>query len=161
MSSSFVAMLHHEERTIVAELRASKPYQRLEGVRRLLSLYDAQSSVAPGFEFGAADPTRGAEVISINHGVPSGPPPVSAIGNTALAQAPSIGAGPAQASAIPLPAPSAIVAAPAPAPAAVAAEAAVAEVVRTVAPPAPAPEPEPASVVSSVRAALLGIGGKN
>lgn len=159
MSSSFVAMLHHEERTIVAELRASKPYQRLEGIRRLLSLYDAQSSVAAGLELAGADPARGAEVISINHGVPAGPAPVSAIGNTALAQAPVMGAGPAQASAIPLPAPSAVQAAPVPA--AVAAEAAVAEVVRTVAPPAPSPEPEPASVVSSVRAALLGIGGKN
>lgn len=152
MSSSFVAMLHHEERTIVAELRASKPYQRLEGIRRLLSLYDAQSildaqsSVAAGLELAGADPARGAEVISINHGVPAGPAPVSAIGNTALAQAPVMGAGPAQASAIPLPAPSAVQAAPVPA---------------AVAPPAPSPEPEPASVVSSVRAALLGIGGKN
>lgn len=158
MSSSFVAMLHHEERTIVAELRASKPFQRLEGVRRLLALYDAQPSVASGLDLHAGDPARGAEVISINHGAPAAPPAVSAIGNTALAQAPMTNAGPVQASAIPMPAPQ-----PVQAQVAVAAEAAVAvaEVVRTVAPPAPAADPEPASVVSSVRAALLGIGGKN
>ncbi|MBP0462996.1 hypothetical protein J5Y09_03665 [Roseomonas sp. PWR1] len=156
MSSSFVAMLHHEERTIVAEMRASKPFQRLEGVRRLLALYDAQPSVASGLELHGGDPARGAEVISINHGAPAAQPSVSAVGNTALAQSPYTNQGPVQASAIPMPAPQA-----APAQAAVAAEAAVAEVVRTVAPPAPVADPEPASVVSSVRAALLGIGGKN
>jgi len=127
MSSHLIAALHQEERAIVAELRASRPFMRLEGIRRLLEMYDTQPSVSVGFDLApaslpAAD-RGGASVVQIA-------PPVAA---------------PAQA--IPMPGPVAAMA-----------EAAVAEAART-APPAVASAPEePASVVSSVRAALLGIG---
>ncbi|MBB5691132.1 hypothetical protein FHS88_003284 [Roseomonas alkaliterrae] len=135
MSSSLVSTLHNEERSLVAELRASKPFQRLEGIRRLLALYDAQPSVATGLDMPA---TAGAgEVIQLT---------------------PAMAVGPAE-PAIPLPGPAA--APVAVAPVAAAAEAAVADAVRGPAPAMVGPEPvggESASVVSSVRAALLGIG---
>ena len=116
MSSTLVAALHQEERAIIAELRASRPFQRLEGIQRLLSLYDVQPSVAAGLEgLGTPEPERPAVPLR------AVPPAISAI---------------------PMPGP---VLDPT---------------------PAEAPRPqgiadaqgEPASVVSSVRAALLGIG---
>mgnify|MGYP001294692000 CR=1 FL=1 len=124
MSSTLVSALHNEERAIIAELRASKPFQRLEGIHKLLALYDAQPSVAVNLGLGGAEPERAtAPVIQL---------------------APSTAAGPA----IPMPGPAF-------------AEAAVAEAARmgqpAVATAAVAQE-EPAGVVSSVRAALLGIG---
>lgn len=135
MSSSLVSTLHHEERSLVAELRASKPFQRLEGIRRLLALYDAQPSVATGLDMPAT--AAAGEVIQLT--------PAMAVG--------------APEPAIPLPAPAATAAAAAPV--AMAAEAAVADAMRG---PSPAMvggdmgNGESASVVSSVRAALLGIG---
>lgn len=135
MSSSLVSTLHNEERSLVAELRASKPFQRLEGIRRLLALYDAQPSVATGLDMPA---TAGAgEVIQLT--------PAMAVASAEPA--------------IPLPGPAAAPVAAAPVVAA--AEAAVADAVRGPAPAMVGPEPvggESASVVSSVRAALLGIG---
>jgi hypothetical protein len=138
MSSSLLSVLHHEERTIVAELRASRPFQRLEAIRRLLALYDEQPSVATGLDTPvAAEAERGSgEVISFT--APPAPVPVAA---------PSAPV----ASAIPMPGPAA-------GPVATMAEAAVAEVVMRSAPPIQAAEPDTSSVVSSVRAALLGIG---
>lgn len=143
MSSSLVSTLHTEERSLVAELRASRPFQRLEGIRRLLALYDAQPSVATGLDMPAT--AAAGEVIQLTPAMAASAPEP----------------------AIPLPAPAAMpVAAPAVAvsaalPVAMAAEAAVADAMRA---PAPAmigaeqPGGESASVVSSVRAALLGIG---
>lgn len=155
MSSSLVPVLHHEERTIVAELRASKPFQRLEAIRRLLALYDAQPSVATGLDMPVnSEPDRsGGEVISFASTAPP-PPPVYAPPPMAAQQVPV-------AAAIPLPGPAA-----APPPAAAAqvaaiAQAAVADVVmRSPAPAIPthSVEHDSSSVVSSVRAALLGIG---
>ncbi|WP_198373505.1 hypothetical protein [Roseomonas rosulenta] len=124
MSSTLVSALHSEERSIIAELRASKPFQRLEGIQKLLALYDAQPSVSVSLGFGTPEPERAtAPVIQLAHTVPSSPP-------------------------IPMPGP-------------VAAEAAVAEVARASQPAvatASMTQEEPAGVVSSVRAALLGIG---
>jgi len=138
MSSHLVSMLHHEERSLVAELRASRPFQRLEGIRRLLALYDAQPSVATGLDIPA---TVEADTA---------PPPVVPLAATTAAPAPA-------ANAIPLPGP---VSAPAPHQVGAAASAAVAEAVRSPAPTvAMAESPSDAGgVVSSVRAALLGIG---
>lgn len=138
MSSHLVSILHHEERSLVAELRASKPFLRLEGIRRLLALYDAQPSVATGLDVPAtAEAERaGGDVVQL-----------------APAAAQPVPAGPA----IPLPGPAGgmhEVAAQA--------EAAVAEAARSTAPAMQMQMqesgPESASVVSSVRAALLGIG---
>jgi len=136
MSSSLVSTLHHEERSLVAELRASRPFQRLEGIRRLLALYDAQPSVATGLDM-----------------------PATAAAGEVIQLAPAMAVA-AHDPAIPLPAPAAASFAAA-APVAMAAEAAVADAMRG---PAPAmfgadqSGGESASVVSSVRAALLGIG---
>jgi hypothetical protein len=124
MSSTLVSALHQEERSILAELRASKPFQRLEGVQRLLSLYDVQPSVV--VSFGPATEDRGAVAPVIQ----LAPPPVS----DPIAM---------------------------PGPVAATAEAAVADASRggTYAfATAAVPQDESAGVVSSVRAALLGIG---
>ena len=133
MSSHLVAALHQEERAIVAELRASKPFQRLEGIRRLLEMYDVAPSVSVGFEAApAAEPERAsAPIIQIT--------PAAA----AAAAAPPL----TTAQAIPMPGPVAAMA-----------EAAVAEAARAQPVGAGMPGGEPATVVSSVRAALLGIG---
>lgn len=164
MSSSLVSVLHHEERSIVAELRASKPFQRLEAIRRLLALYDAQPSVATGLDMPEAAGSGG-EVIHFAaqaaQSIPAAPPSpgstvsaaVQAAVQTAAAPAMALaaGAGPV-AAAIPMPGP---VAAPVPMAKVVEAEAVVVEAPRA---PAAVAQSEPASVVSSVRAALLGIG---
>jgi hypothetical protein len=131
MSSTLVSALHNEERSIVAELRASRPFQRLEGIHKLLSLYDAQPSVA--VSFGAPEAERGAAPV-IQLAPPASAPipmpgPVGAAAEAAIAEATRA------------------------APAAMAAPAA-APVAATMA----AAHEEPAGVVSSVRAALLGIG---
>lgn len=164
MSSSLVSVLHLEERSIVAELRASKPFQRLEGIRRLLALYDAQPSVATGLDMPVtAEPDRASgEVINFaNTAATVSPAPAAPIYTPPAPQSVAPPAVTAQsgaataAKAIAMPAP------PAAAPVvqvAAMAEAAVADVaVRAPAPPV-AMETESASVVSSVRAALLGIG---
>jgi len=132
MSSTLVSALHQEERSIIAELRASRPYQRLESIRSLLALYDAQPSVAISLQdAGVAEAERPSAVIR-----------------------PIVAAAP--------PAPVLQSSAPIPMPGPVTAEAAVADAVRNAGPlPGLAPADvgqEPASVVSSVRAALLGIG---
>lgn len=131
MSSTLVSALHSEERSIVAELRASRPFQRLESIHKLLSLYDAQPSAA--LTFGAPEAER--------------------------SPAPVIQLAPAASAPIPMPGPVGAVA-----------EAAIAEATRAapaaMAAPVAAPvavtnsiaHEEPAGVVSSVRAALLGIG---
>ncbi len=135
MSSSLVSILHQEERSIVAELRASKPFQRLEAIRRLLALYDAQPSMAAGLD---------------------------APGEAGRGNAGVIPFGAAQAAAQPVAAPAAnpivmpSAAQPPAASVAAIAEAAAADVaIRT---PAATDSGETSSVVSSVRAALLGIG---
>lgn len=137
MSSHLVSMLHHEERSLVAELRASRPFQRLEGIRKLLALYDAQPSVAAGLDIPATAEAEagGGDVIPLPAAAAPGP----------------------AASAIPLPGP---MSAPAPQPVSAMATAAVAEAARAPAPTIAMAENhgESASVVSSVRAALLGIG---
>ena len=136
MSSSLVSTLHHEERSLVAELRASRPFQRLEGIRRLLALYDAQPSVATGLDM-----------------------PATAAAGEVIQLAPAMAVA-AHEPAIPLPAPAAASFAAA-APVAMAAEAAVADAMRGPAPAMLGADQfggESASVVSSVRAALLGIG---
>jgi hypothetical protein len=126
MSSTLVNALHHEERSIIAELRASKPFQRLEGIHKLLALYDAQPSAV--LSFGAAEPERAASSVIQLAPVGSAPLPTG----------------------VPIPMPG---------PVAATAEAAVAEVARASAPaPAVAMADDGGSVVSSVRAALLGIG---
>ncbi|MBW6397920.1 hypothetical protein KPL78_08695 [Roseomonas sp. HJA6] len=177
MSSNLVAVLHQEERTIVAELRASRPFQRLEAIRRLLALYGEQPSIAAGLD-APAEAERGSGEVIHFAAVPAAAPPapgtaaiqavvhaaVAASSAPAPAPAPVAAASMPAVSAIPMPGPAA--GAPAAAPAAatnVAAitEAAVADVVmRSPAPSGPAQktEAEPVSVVSSVRAALLGIG---
>lgn len=134
MSITLVAALQAEERAIAAELRASVLFQRMDGIHRLLALYGAQPSVV--LTFGEA--SQGADDRPSASVVPIATPSSSA---APVASAP----------AIPLPGPVAAVA-----------EAAVSEVARPQ--PAAAKAPftdamaEPASVVSSVRAALLGIG---
>lgn len=128
MSSTLVSALHTEERSIIAELRASKPFQRLEGIHKLLSLYDAQPSVAVSLGIGAAEPERNtAPVIQ-------------------LAPPPSSGA--------PIPMPGPVGAALEPAMMEVARAAGGGSAVAS----ASVSQEEPAGVVSSVRAALLGIG---
>lgn len=180
MSSSLVTVLHQEERSLVAELRASKPFQRLEAIRRLLALYDAQPSIATGLDM-LATPERGSgEVIHFaSTAAPAAPMPSAvaaqaAVTASAAPVAPSASPmatapGPVM-GAIPMPGPTAMSAAPASAQAVAFAEAAVADVVERSPVAAPAPvmasapasmtrsEPEASSVVSSVRAALLGIG---
>lgn len=168
MSSSLVSVLHHEERSIVAELRASKPFQRLEAIRRLLALYDVQPSVATGLDIPvSSEPDRaGGEVIhfATAPAPAAAPPPVAAQAYTAppiAAPASAAAQSAPVASAIPLPGPAAVAPAAATQVAAIA-EAAMADVVmRSPAPAVSAAqgvEPETSSVVSSVRAALLGIG---
>jgi hypothetical protein len=74
MSSTLVSALHNEERSIIAELRASKPFQRLEGIHKLLTLYDAQPSVSVSLGAGASEPERNtAPVIQL------APPPAAPI----------------------------------------------------------------------------------
>lgn len=128
MSSQLISALHSEERAIIAELRASKPFQRLEGIQRLLAMYDAQPSVSIALDLSpvqAPDAERAAApVVHLA-------PPVAA----------------AAAQAIPMPGPVAATA-----------EAAVAEAVRAQGAMAGGPVGEGTGVVSSVRAALLGIG---
>jgi hypothetical protein len=126
MSSTLVSALHNEERSIIAELRASKPFQRLEGIHRLLSLYDASPSVAVSLGLSPQDADRdAAPVVQLAPPLPTGAP-------------------------IAMPGP-------------VAAEMPAAEPMRmmggggAVATGAVGQD-EPAGVVSSVRAALLGIG---
>ena len=123
MSSNLITALHQEERSIIAELRASRLFQRLEGVRKLLSLYDAQPATSSGID-GLAEPERAA-VAPV---VPFRMVPPQAAG--AVASQP-----------IPMPAP---VDASAPEPVRAQAAGEIAA--------------EAGSVVSSVRAALLGIG---
>jgi hypothetical protein len=124
MSSTLVSALHTEERSIIAELRASKPFQRLESIHKLLALYDAKPTVA--VSLGAADADRNAAPV-----IQLAPPPPSAP--------------------IPMPAPGS-------------AEPAAVEPMRAAAPATAAigsaaiAHDEPGGVVSSVRAALLGIG---
>lgn len=137
MSSTLVSALHQEERTIIEELRASRPFQRLESIHALLALYDTQPSVAITLQgLGPVEAERPSAVVH-----PLSPPlavPAMAVASGMPASAP-----------IPMPGP-------------VAAEAAVADAMRSAGPlpglaTADAGQ-EPASVVSSVRAALLGIG---
>ncbi len=132
MSSTLVSALHNEERSIIAELRASRPFQRLEGIHKLLSLYDAQPSVAVTFGTPEAVERGTAPVIQLappaSAPIPM-PGPVAAVAEAAVAEA-----------ARPGPQPPSM-----PAPAAVAMGGAIGQ-------------DEPAGVVSSVRAALLGIG---
>lgn len=174
MSSNLVSVLHQEERSIVAELRASKPFQRLEAIRRLLTLYDAQPSVATGLDLPAgADTDRmSGEVIRLTNAVsasagapPAQPAPMSAATHMPATPAP-------QASAVSLAVP---VMAPPPAPVtntiplggpalapapqvAAVAEAAMADVVMRAPSYGSSGDSETSSVVSSVRAALMGIG---
>ncbi|GGI98076.1 hypothetical protein [Neoroseomonas lacus] len=149
MGSNLVSVLHLEERPIVAELRASKAFQRLEAIRRLLALYDPQPSFATGLDAPqGAEPDRASgEVIHL----------ASAAAPAPLTTPTAVTAKPAPtASTIALAGP-----APKPAPAprvAAVAEAAVANVAMRAPAPAPRSESETSSVVSSVRAALLGIG---
>lgn len=162
MSNSLVPVLHNEERSIIAELRASRPFQRLEAIRRLLALYDEQPSVAAGLDMPpSTEADRGsAEVIHFTTTTPSpaatpaaaSPSPVYTPQPATYAPPPAT--SPAPAAAQPSTA-SASIPMPGPAPqAAAVAEAAVANVVMR----APNAETETSSVVSSVRAALLGIG---
>lgn len=124
MSSTLVSALHNEERSIIAELRASKPFQRLEGIHKLLSLYDAQPSVAVNLGASAPEAERAtAPVIQLAASAPAAAP-------------------------IPMPGP-------------VSPEAAVADAARGTQPAvatATMMQEEASGVVSSVRAALLGIG---
>lgn len=154
MSASLVTVLHTEERSIVAELRASKPFQRLEAIRRLLALYDEQPSVATGLDTPvSAEPDRnsGSVINFATSAAPAASAPPAPVYTPATAAPAMAQPGPV-ASAIPMPGPSA-----APHVAAMA-EAAVADVVMRSPAPAASVETESASVVSSVRAALLGIG---
>ena len=45
MDLRLIERLRHEELSILEELRATAPYQRLEAVRQVLSLYDAPPPV--------------------------------------------------------------------------------------------------------------------
>lgn len=171
MSSNLVSVLHQEERSIVAELRASKPFQRLEAIRRLLTLYDAQPSVATGLDLPAgADPDRmSGEIIRLTNAVSAsaGAPPAQASAMSPPTHMPA-----PQASAVSLavpvmpPPPSPMTntiplggpsLAPAPQVSAVA-EAAMADVVMRAPSYGSSGDSETSSVVSSVRAALMGIG---
>lgn len=157
MSSSIIPVLHHEERSIVAELRASKPFQRLEAIRRLLALYDAQPSIATGLDMPAgaeADRATGEVIHFAGNAAPAIATPAPAV-SVQAAPAAAATAAPV-ASAIPMPAPAS------PTHVTAIAEAAVADVVMR-SPPTMASsshnvEVDSSSVVSSVRAALLGIG---
>lgn len=120
MSSNLITALHQEERSIIAELRASRLFQRLEGVRKLLSLYDAQPATSTGID-GLAEAERAAAAP--------------------LRMVPPQAAGVVASQPIPMPAP---VDATAPEPVRAQAAGEIAA--------------EAGSVVSSVRAALLGIG---
>jgi hypothetical protein len=137
MSSALVSALHQEERSIIEELRASRPFQRLESIHALLALYDTQPSVVLPLQSPA--PVEAERPSAVVHPLA----PLTAV--------------PAMAAAGGMP-----TSAPIPMPGPVAAEAAVAEAMRSAGPlPGLAPADtgqEPASVVSSVRAALLGIG---
>lgn len=125
MSSQLISALHNEERAIIAELRASKLFQRLEGIQKLLGMYDSQPSVSISFDLS-----------------PAAAPEVERAAAPVVHLAP-----PAAPQAIPMPGP-----------VAAAAEAAVAEAARAQGVMAAGPAGEAAGVVSSVRAALLGIG---
>ena len=128
MSSQLISALHNEERAIIAELRASKLFQRLEGIQKLLGMYDAQPSVSISFDLSpAATPEVERAAAPVVHLAPP--------------------AAPAAPQAIPMPGP-----------VAAAAEAAVAEAARAQGAMAAGPAGEAVGVVSSVRAALLGIG---
>lgn len=164
MSSSLVSVLHLEERSIVAELRASKPFQRLEAIRRLLALYDVQPSVATGLDMPVtAEPDRASgEVINFANTASAQPtspafaaPPQAAVTSAVTTQA---GATATATQAILMPGPVAVTAAAPAAQVAAMAEAAVADVSMRAPAPMQGMETESASVVSSVRAALLGIG---
>lgn len=127
MNSTLVAALHAEERSIIAELRASVTFQRLEGIHKLLALYDAQPSIAVSFDAPAEPDRNAAPRIQLASPAPSAP--IAMPGPTAapVAAPTASGAGsaaPATASNTPLQA------------------------------------EEASGVVSSVRAALLGIGNK-
>ena len=82
MSNNLVSALHNEERSILDELRASVPFQRLESIHRLLSLYDAQPLSAISFDGAAAGPERGAAPV-IHLSPPMGMPPAPMPGPTA------------------------------------------------------------------------------
>ncbi len=165
MSSSLVSVLHHEERSIVTELRASKPFQRLEAIRRLLALYDVQPSVAAGLDMPLA-PEADRATAEVIHFGGTGQPPVAAppaapatYAPPPAAYAPPPMASPAPAAAQPTMMASGTIPLPAPAPQVAAmAEAAVADVVMRAPISAQGQDSETSSVVSSVRAALLGIG---
>ncbi len=124
MSNILVTALHTEERSIIAELRASKQFQRLESIHKLLALYDAKPSVAVSLDAVAEPDRNAAPVIQL--------------------------APPSLAAPIAMPAP--------------VGEPSVVEPLRVAQPAAPAAAPaavaqdEAGGVVSSVRAALLGIG---
>ena len=174
MSSSLISVLHTEERSIVAELRASRPFQRLEAIRRVLSLYDVQPSVATGFDGPAAPEHERATGEVIHFATTAAPSAVAAsavaapladvAAPTVAVAAPAVFAPPGPTSgslamqaeplptSIPLPSPAPIQASRVEA----VAEAAVADVVMRGRPQGM--ESEASSVVSSVRAALLGIG---
>lgn len=139
MSSTLVSALHQEERSIIQELRASRPFQRLESIHSLLALYDTQPSVAlplPGL--GPVEAERPSAVVHPLAPPMAAPAPMMAVAGGMPSSAPIPMLGP------------------------VAVEAAVADAMRNAGPmPGMAsaePGQEPASVVSSVRAALLGIG---
>jgi hypothetical protein len=124
VSSNLISALHQEERSIIAELRASRLFQRLEGVRKLLSLYDAQPATSTGID-GLGEPDRATAA-------PAAP----------LRMVPPQAASVVGSQPIPMPGPSADATAHEPVRAQAAGEIAA----------------EAGSVVSSVRAALLGIG---
>lgn len=128
MSSQLISALHSEERAIIAELRASKLFQRLEGIQRLLGMYDAQPSVSISLDLSpAVAPEAERAAAAVVHLAP----PVAATASQAI---------------------------PMPGPVAAAAEAAVAEAARAQGTMGTGPTGEGTGVVSSVRAALLGIG---
>jgi hypothetical protein len=75
MSNTLVSALHSEERSIIEELRASKPFQRLEGIHKLLSLYDAKPSVAISLGAAGSDVERSAApVIQLAPPLPASAP---------------------------------------------------------------------------------------
>lgn len=63
MNHDLVASLHREERAILADLRGSLHFRRLEAIRRLLALYDAPRPVGVDLDaaisHGAAQPAGG------------------------------------------------------------------------------------------------------
>jgi hypothetical protein len=50
MDTTVIARLHAEERLLLAELRASMPFRRLEEIQRLLALYSAQPPIGAGLD---------------------------------------------------------------------------------------------------------------